>query len=72
MKVLKLKFSKRKNVHLTFDGLTFLILSFIDGLVQLPITQSVLLFDGSQICSDPYALFSPVFLSSQSPSSAEA
>lgn len=69
--ILELTFSKRKNVHLIFNGLTFLILSFIDGLVQLPITQFVLLFAPSQICSDLYVPFSPVFLSSHSPSSLE-
>lgn len=66
--ILKLKFSKRKNLQVTLNGLTFLILSFIDDLVQLPITQSVLLLGPSQMCSDLYAPFSPVFLSSQSPS----
>lgn len=70
--ILKLKFAKRKNLRVTLNGLTFLILSFIDDLVQLPITQSVLLFGPSQMCSDLYAPFSPVFLSSQSPSRSQA
>lgn len=70
--ILKLKFAKRKNLRVTLNGLTFLILSFIDDLVQLPIAQSVLLFGPPQMCSDLYAPFSPAFLSSQSPSRSQA
>lgn len=69
---LMLKFKFSKNVRLTFNGLTVFTFSFIDGLVQLPITQPDLLCEPSQMCSDLYLLFSPVFLSSQSPSSSEA
>lgn len=50
-------FKEEKNLQVTFNGLTFFILSFIDDSVQLPITQSVLLFDPSQMCSDLYAPF---------------
>lgn len=68
----KIYIFKNNRSLLTFNGLTLLILSFIEGLVQLPITYSVLIFDPSPIFSDLKVPSPPVLLSSQRFLSSEA